>query len=82
MFFTRAGHVIAWLLFGLGTIRCSLGFLGAFGAESDEDMRAFAQYILAAETTGEAINEGMIAIFAAVCLGVLVEISRNLSQDK
>ena len=81
MFFTRIGQIIAWILFVLGTLRCGLGFLGAFGTETAEDMRAFAKHILAAETTGEAINEGMIAIFAAVCLGILVEISRNIARD-
>ena len=82
MFFTRIGQIIAWLLLTLGTLRCGLGFLGAFGSETSEDMRLFAKSYLAAETTGEAINEGMMKILIAVCLGILVEISRNIARDE
>jgi hypothetical protein len=82
MFFTRVGQIIAWLLFIMGALRCGLGVVGAFSTKNAAEMQFFAQRYLAAETTGEAINDGMMKIFAAVCLGVLVEISRNLSQDK
>jgi hypothetical protein len=82
MFFTRAGQIIAWLLFIMGVLRCGLGFVGAFSTTTAAEMQFFAQRYLAAETTGEAINDGMMKIVAAVCLGILVEISRNIARDE
>lgn len=77
MFFTRAAIFIAYLLFVLGSIRVALG---AFFAATAEDNAAAAGRFFAAATTGEAINEGTLAIFAGVCLGVLAEISKALQS--
>jgi hypothetical protein len=76
--FTRIGSVIAWVLVALGAFRTALGFLLAFGADDSE---AAARALLAAANTGEAINEGMLAILAGVVVGVLVEISKSVAQQ-
>lgn len=82
MFFTRTGKVIAHIVFWLGALRLGLGAFGAFATANMENNRAFAGRYLAAETTGEAINEAMIYILVAVALGILSEISasRRLSD--
>ena len=78
MFFTRFGAVIAWILVGLGSLRTGLGFYLAFTAQ---DNGAAARTYLAAKNTGEAINEGLLAIFAGVVVGILVEISNSLDEE-
>ncbi len=75
MFFTRIGQVFAHLIFWLGLIRVATGFLVAFGLADME--------IVGRRTSGEAIDQGFIAIVLAVALGVLCEISaaRRKSED-
>lgn len=80
MFFTRIGKVIAYLIFWLGIIRVGMGFSGAYGAADMESNRIFASRYLAASTTGEAINEGIMYILLAVALGVLCEISSKWNK--
>ena len=80
MFFTRIGKMIAHLMFWLGIARVALGFIGASGSADIESSRAFASRYLAAATTGEAINEGMMRILLAVALGVLCEISSQRNK--
>lgn len=75
MFFTRIGKVIAHFVFWLGLLRVALGYLVAFGTADMESNGAAARRYLAATSSGEAINEGMIYILLAVALGVLCEIS-------
>jgi chromate transport protein ChrA len=77
MFFIRFGAVIAWFCTILGSIRVILGFLMAFNSISSEQMKAAARQYLAAPTTGEAINEGMIMVVFGVALGLLVQIAKN-----
>lgn len=81
MFFTKIGKILAHLMFWLGLLRVAMGFLFAFGAPDMESNRAAARHFLSAATTGEAINEGMIAILIAVALGILVEISMGRSLE-
>lgn len=64
-------------MFWLGLVRVALGALLAFGSENMEQNRQVARHILAASTTGEAINEGMLYMLVGVALGVLCEISRR-----
>lgn len=83
MFFTRIGKIIAHLMFWLGLMRVSMGFLVAFGTVDMESNRALAHQYFGTRTSGEAITEGMIAIFLAVALGTLCEIgSRRNSPDE
>jgi hypothetical protein len=81
MFFTRIGKILAHLMFWLGLLRVAMGFLFALGTPDMESNRAAARHFLSAATTGEAINEGMIAILVAVALGILVEISMGRSLE-
>ena len=77
MFFVRFGSFIAWFCTILGSIRVILGFLVAYNSISNEQMREAAQHYLAAATTGEAINEGMLMVAFGVALGLLVVIAKN-----
>ena len=81
MFFTKIGKVLAHLGFWLGTFRVGMGFLLAFGTPDMENNQAAARRFLGAATTGEAINEGMVAILVSVALGVLCEISAHKSNN-
>ncbi|MBW9053477.1 hypothetical protein [Rhizobium mesosinicum] len=77
MFFTRVGKIIAHVIFWVGVIRVGTGFLIAFGAPDMESNALASRRYLAAATSGEAINEGGIAILLAVVIGVLCEINSN-----
>ncbi len=80
MFFSKAAKIVAYLMFALGVLRVAMGFLLAFGTETMADNQAAASRYLSASSTGEAINEGTIAIVAAIVLGVLAEISSNIHR--
>lgn len=82
MFFTRIGIIIAHLIFWMGTIRVGIGFLGAFGTQDMEENRDFSRRVLGSETTGEAINEGMLFILAGVAFGVICEISSRRAKSE
>lgn len=84
MFFTRIGKIVAHLMLWLGVFRVGMGFIIAYGTPDMESNRLAARHYLAASTTGDAINQGMISVLAAVALGVLCEISarRNSSNEQ
>lgn len=81
MFFTKIGKILAHLLFWLGLLRVGMGFLFAVGTPDMENNRAAARHFLGAANTGEAINEGMIAILVGIALGILAEISARRSAE-
>lgn len=78
MFFTNLGRIAAWLIFGLSVFRVAFGFLLAFTAS---DPANAAQRYMGEVNTGAAINEGIYGVGIAIALGVLTEISRNLSKE-
>lgn len=78
MFFTKLGRIVAWVIFCTSVFRVAIGFLVAFSAE---DPASAAQRYLGKVNTGEAINEGIYAIGIAIALGILTEISSNLSKE-
>lgn len=78
MFFTKLGRIVAWLIFGLSIFRVAFGLLLAFTAD---DPASAAQRYLGKVNTGEAINEGIYVIGIAIALGILTEISSNLSKE-
>lgn len=80
MFFTRVGKIVAHLIFWLGLLRVTIGFFVAFGTADMESNRIATSRYLGAGTSGEAINEGIIAILLAVALGVLCEISSKRAK--
>lgn len=77
MFFTKIGSWIAHIIFWLGLMRVALSAFLAFGTENMEQNIAVSRRYLAASTTGEAINEGMMYMLVGVALGVLCEISKR-----
>ncbi len=79
MFFTRFGFWIASLLVVLGVLRVTTSHFFAFGSDDPEQA---ARHILAAASTGQAINEGMRAILGGVVLGILAEISQNIRKRR
>lgn len=81
MFFVRIGKVIAHLMFWLGLLRVGMGSLVAFGTADMESNHAASSRYLAAATSGEAINEGMIYVLLAVTLGVLCQIAAKVSNS-
>ena len=80
MFFVWTGRVIAHLMFRLGLLRVGMGFLVASGTADMESNQAAARRYLAAATSGEAINEGMMYIVFGVSLGVLCQIAAKGSN--
>ena len=76
LFFVRVGSIIAWFLFASGTLRVLLGLFFAFGENVTDNAFAARRY-LAAASTGEAIDEGSIAILAGVIIGLLVKIASD-----
>ncbi len=78
LFFTNLGRIAAWLIFGLSVFRVAFGFLVAFTAD---DPASAAQRYMGEVNTGAAINEGIYGVGIAIALGVLTEISRNLSKE-
>lgn len=67
MIFIRLAQVVAWLGLFLGAARIALGFVVA----SSPEMQA--RY-LGSATSGEAIDQGILWVVAAIAIGVLSEI--------
>lgn len=78
LFFTNLGRIAAWLIFGLSVFRVAFAFFVAF---TSDDPATAAQRYLGEINTGAAIDEGIYGIGIAIALGVLTEISRNLSKE-
>lgn len=76
----KLGSILAWFLTVAGGMRVAFGLLLALGV-SAEDNAAAARMILAAANTGEAINEGMVALVVGVVIGLLVKIAKNTAPD-
>lgn len=76
MFFTTTARIVAWFMFVLAILRIIMA--GSIAIWIDDPMAA--RTYLATETTGEAINEACIWLFAALALGVGTEISRTVKR--
>ena len=79
MFFIRLGSFVAWALVVLGSIRVLFGLLIAFGT-SAADKAVAERNILGSSTSGEAIDQGLIALVAGVVIGLLVRITTNTNE--
>ena len=79
MFFIRLGSFVAWALVVLGSIRVLFGLLIAFGT-SAADKAVAERNILGSATSGEAIDQGLIALVAGVVIGLLVRITTNTNE--
>jgi len=77
MFFTKAGRIIAWIVFVFGmavfTSSVALAFSG------NENYAAVPAYGM---TIGQLTNVGALTLLLGVGLGVLIEISCSLSAIK
>ena len=72
--------MIAHLMLWLGLLRVGMGLLVASGTADMESNQAAARRYLAAATSGEAINEGLMYIVFGVSLGVLCQIAAKVSK--
>ena len=81
MFMIRLGSFFAWALIALGGIRVVLGLLIAFGTDPGDNTEA-AQILLASANTGEAIDEGFLAILAGIVVGLLTTIAKNTTKRR
>ena len=79
MFFTKLGRVLAWAMFVFGVFKVALGFAIASIDDAQEKASAIARY-LGSGTTGHAIDQGQLGIFAAIALGILAEISIAINR--
>ena len=77
MFFTKIGRIAAWLAFIGGVLRIGMGVLLA--QSTAHDPAAAARRYLGTQTTGEAIDQGLVVLVIAIALGILTEISRSVA---
>ena len=80
MFFTRIGKIIAHLMFWSAAFQLAVSCHFAFTTPDMESNRAVARRYLSAESTGEAISDGMRYILLALALGVLCEVSSRRNK--
>ena len=79
MLFTRLGWIAAWILLVSGVASFAIGLIVA--SIADEQQRALAtQRYLGTGTSGDAIEQGLLGVGLAIALGMLCEISRNISS--
>ncbi len=76
MFFTRLGMVAAWLTLVLGAMRLTPGLVVAWSETPPPQFVA----LLGSETSGQAIDKGILMIMIALALGTIVEISRSVRR--
>lgn len=77
MFFIKVGSFIAWTLVVLGFFKAALGLFGALTLESQENMIAFSKRYLATDSTGEAMDRGIMMFAAGIVLGLIVRIAKK-----
>lgn len=75
MVFTRLGTVFAWIALVVGVARLATGLIVAFNLQ----VPGFdASRYLGSDTSGRAIDQGIMVLLIAVALGTLTEIGRSL----
>ncbi|CUI01111.1 hypothetical protein [Leisingera aquaemixtae] len=77
MIFIRLGSLLSYCILALGTYKAGFGL---YLAATVTDHQFAARRYLASDTTGEAINQGLMYILGAVVLGLLVQIARGVSE--
>ena len=77
MFFTRLATVAAWIALVAGMFDFGLGWVVDLN-RTNPNFDA-ARY-LGSRTSGEAIDQGVLAITIGIVLGVLVEIHRSIRR--
>ena len=73
MFFTYLGRVVAYVVFGLASLRIAFALLIAGGYLGPYDEAK--KYLSATKETGQVIDQAVYVCFLMIALGVLCEIS-------
>ncbi len=76
MIFTKLCRIIAFLAVAFGVLRLGMGIYLATTYEPGTDLSLF----IGRRTTGQVIDEGLLAIVAGIVLGTLSDISRALQS--
>ncbi|GHB47690.1 hypothetical protein GCM10007094_41220 [Pseudovibrio japonicus] len=76
MIFAKLSRIAAYLCLIFGSSQVVLGLIGG----STANYEAFARRYLGTETTGEAIDRGLLAIGLAIVFGAIWEICSHLKQ--
>jgi hypothetical protein len=74
MSFTNIARIMVYLTITVGTLR----LLSALAVLSSGDPIAAARRLLGSTTAGAAIDQALLVIFIAICVGVLTDISQSL----
>ncbi len=80
--FTRIGRNTAYALLGLSLLCAFLGLVVAFGTPDIAAHEAAFAKSFGTPTSGERIDSTLLLVFAALLLGVSIEISAKLSNQK
>ena len=80
MFFVNIGKVIAWGLIIVGAFRGAMGYHVAYNFVEPAAYAAATARYLGSSTSGEAINQGMMAFALGVAFGLLAHIASNSSK--
>lgn len=81
--FTKVGQVLAYFLFFGGLLDAAMGFWVVYSFGDDPEALAhYTSRFLGNGTSGEEIDEALTFAFSGLVLGILVEISRKLSNVK
>jgi len=73
MFFIRLAQAVAWIGFIFGIMRVIMGFVVANVPELQSRH-------LGANTSGEAIDKGVLVILVAIVIGVLAQIGQSVTK--
>lgn len=77
MIFIKLGALLSYTILAFGFYKAGFGL---YLAVTVVDHQFAARRYLAADTTGEAINQGLMYVLGAVVLGLLVQIARGISD--
>lgn len=71
------GRLLAWALITLGSLRVAIGFYVASLYDDQAAYQAAASRYLGSAGSGEAIDQGLIAIGVGIGFGLLARIARR-----
>ncbi|MEP3671586.1 MAG: hypothetical protein ABJM86_01415 [Hyphomicrobiales bacterium] len=77
MFFVKLGKFAAWAILVVGILKFATGFIIATISDTPETRIAISKRYLGSQTTGEAIDQGLMIILIAIVLGLLVKIAQK-----
>ena len=80
MLFIRLGAFAAWIILIAGFMRFAMGLFVATMFDSQESMIAATRRYLGTTSSGEAMDQGILALVIGIALGLLVEIAKSLRR--